>query len=79
MRQKMVCTCVWQGIDGGNRACLSCEAAAACCGNNNHLFLRTLSQNIYPLATSTGACFHRGVPVNWLHTRKNNVFMGFLP
>lgn len=70
MRQKMICTCVWRGADGGNRAWLSCKAAAACCGNKNCSLLRTLSQSIYSLALSIHVCFHRGVPVNWLHTRK---------
>lgn len=70
MRQKMICTCVWQGADGGNRAWLSWKAAAACCGNKSCLFLRTLSQSIYSPALSIHVCFHRGVPVNWLYKRK---------
>lgn len=70
MRQRMICTCVWQEADGGNRAWLSWKAAAACCGNKSCLLLRTLSQSIYSLALSIHVCFHRGVPMNWLHKRK---------
>lgn len=79
MRGNMICPCVWQGADGGNRAWLSWKAAAACCGNKSCLLLRTLSQSIYSLALSVHVCFHRGVTLNWLHTRKIMFIWFFCP